>query len=114
MGVDPTTGKIAWIAIIIGVLMQVFASFGPGGSSLTQPFTDIDGDTAIDDVAQALLETILGFLQQSWAEPLPDVIQFVVAIIFDLALILLVSSSLALTITAIVAALIAFIEALIP
>jgi hypothetical protein len=85
-----------------------------GGQSFSDALSEPDGDLAIDDIGEASLDVVLGFLQQSWADSMPGLAQLVIAVLFNLAIVFLVSDSTALTIAAIVAAVIAFIEALVP
>jgi hypothetical protein len=117
---DPTTTKIAWIAIAIGALMQVLASFLPGADGLVEPFQDVEPVTSIGsffdwagDVGLGVIDVLFGFLQQSWAQDFPLWLRWSILVVFDLALLLLVASNTPLLIIAGVAALAAALDALI-
>lgn len=104
------TERIAWIVIVIGLFMQIFASFWVG-TSIAEPFEDVDDPI---EAGVALFEVIISFLQQSWADDFPGWLQFIIAAVFNIALLLLVAGNTALTVAALIAVVIAAIEAILP
>jgi hypothetical protein len=104
------TEWVAWVAILVGLLLQTFAGLYTG-TSVTEPFENVEGPI---DAGVALFEALIAFLQQSWADDFPGWIQFIIAALFNIAILLLVSGNTALTIAALIAAIVAAIEAILP
>lgn len=106
--------KIAWIAVIIGLAMQTFVGMLAGTAGITNPFADFDGLEDVDNVVGGILDVLGGFVTQSWAQDFPGFGQAAIAIVFDLAIILLVSSNTGLLITTLIVGLVAALKELNP
>ena len=104
------TERIAWFAIILGLIMQVFAGLFVGTSIVAQ-FSNIESFT---DGVEAVLTTFLSFITQDWASGFPCLWQVAIAILFDSAILFMLSSNTALLVTTIVAGVIAALAELIP
>lgn len=115
------TDRIAWVAISIGILMQVMASLLPGGTSLAEPFEDVPEVDSVGSFFEAagaiglgIVQFLFGFLQQSWAVDFPPWLRWPILAVFDLALLLMISSNVPLLVIAGIAALAAALDALVP
>lgn len=91
------TEKLAWTAIILSLIMQVFASLFMGTGLLTT-FDDLPNVTdAISGFAWLgtfvvdLFQVISGFVLQSWAAGFPAWLHFGIIVLLDLPILLLLA-----------------------